>query len=590
MRYVKEPWKNRVLGDGWSHNPWKRAAGMTHDPDIRATEIAEKYIGLITEQFRRVGLLPLMAAEVNFAVHGIKPENFLDYVNRETETARKRLGNHEAERLEKMRRELADVPVLLNGPCVPEHITHATASDPQSMSASAEQESKVFPLADHFLSKATRLAHPGAPDFQLIHWFLNPLPIVKHIQEKSDVKFNPEFIARAQEYAHALERMYITKPSHGALGRVYTDDFTNPGAPDALEIATPPRAPLLTIRQVNKIKQLLMESTYRFHGDPKISPLARRTHEALGDFDVSFIDPGLYSNLAEQVSFSLQTLKDLPKEVPTDQAYRQIVHSSEFSKNNFMNHHGVSELMATVMAALLPRERILSIGNRFPYDEVAQRNADAHHIRYKRKGRVHGRIEICDYHDATSNLSLTALGILATSFATFETIALLGEGGVKKMTAAEVIDKLQEMYPNPGFPRSPGKARAHFSDGLTINGMYQLGMLDAMTHGASEEDAHDRVFAELKEFVQCLDRRQQLSLARPWGGKVRAAKERANGWQIANPIEKAEEITIGSVNEEMQRMRDAAVERPISEKTKTGPHQRVKITGAESADRGAVRR
>lgn len=515
MRFVKEPWKNRVLGE-WSHNPYKRAAGETRDPDVVATEIADKYIRLITEKFDQTGFIPMTGVEVNFVAHGVADKAIIDYINQENERARSRLFGPAASESLAAQKALLEVPV-------------AASDDWKRIPENCEKTHAFYELA-------LQASMSGKPDLALIRYIrdFTDQECIDEIREESGVIINPEFLKRLLRYAQALENEYVVAPNVGAISRAYIDDFTIPDHVDAPEITTPPRSPELTIRQVNSIKRLLMESTYRFHGSDAISPVAKRMHEALGDYDISFIDPVKYYNLAEQVSFSLQIKRD-------NTNYQTIRRTDDFGKTNLLDSPAMCTLYAEAFARYLPADRLLTVGNRFPFDEVKQRGVENIHVRSNRPNRLGGRAEICDYHDACSNLSLSMLGILSVAYITtvgvlsyYEKRARSGESG--PVCVQDMLDEIEARLPFTTLPKTPQGALDQFVDnGLTKDMMYLAGYDDAMSRGLSKEDAHKQVLAEIQTFYGALVKRQRLLVDKPWGGKVRAAKERANGWKIGNP-------------------------------------------------------
>lgn len=64
--------------------------------------------------------------------------------------------------------------------------------------------------------------------------------------------------------------------------------------------------------------------------------------------------------------------------------------------------------------------------------------------------------------------------------------------------------------------------------------MFLMGIEECHS-GRPKSEAMQEVFEDVRTLRNALKARQAQLLKQPWGGKVRAAKEAANGWTVDSP-------------------------------------------------------
>jgi len=546
MSFAQRYKRYRTMPDGRSHNPAKDAS----DPDMRATQIAEKYIQLMTKvSMEHYRVMPVTGAELNLVSYGehASRHQLVDYINRTTGEKRRELFGEDmlAKDSQKLLAELRETPVFLEP--IPEQeyeksddwvVEVKAGEDPDEVIEAAENAAKPMyvqyqQIIDNLLKPTPRPNLGAACDLLEKGAFL-----IEAAREKDQVHVNPAFQELSERYCNALMKQYVVAPQSGVFSRAYVDDFSSPDSEDVPEITTPPRSPINTVHQLNTIQRILFEATYRGHNDPTISPIAHRMHHALGDFDISYLDPETYMNLPMQINFSAQWMD----EDNTD--YLSVRKGDHFCENNMLLTEPWRFVYRSAFMNLLPAARIFSIGNRFPYDEAKQRDEDLIDARTRTEAeRVKGRMEITNFGDATSNPALSLLPVISVHMLVSEAMHNLSEEQAQnqinpsRVIPADLLDQLDRIIMPQNLPQSPRAGIAALKDGPVAKAMRLTAMKYAELHDIPVEQAEKEVNADIEQLERCVIERQRLLLKQPWGGPERWREVVANGKKIGNPKE-----------------------------------------------------
>lgn len=517
MSHLGRVQKSRARPHGWVHNPYKNSNQPHYIVDQDATKVAEHYIELFIRGIMIEGYMPITAVEVNFTASGAPgiERKIIDYINEETKRQDAKRHAESATKIAALHAKLATLPEFLDG------------REPEKESADAARAFQLF---------FARIKEPGPIEYKLIGLFLSKLDalVILSKQDAAQPQINPEFLAAIKDYCREVIKEHIIAPQKGAYTRAYMEESVDEkGRPvwvDFPELTTPPRAPSITWRQVHAIKRLLLESSDHFHGR-NISPIAQRMKKALGPYNISFLDQDAYFNLSEHISFSLQEMD------PQHNTYQHARNADGFMDHNAMRKPFQNRLFSEAFARYLPADRIMAVGNRFPFDEATQNSDDKISIRSNGIGH---RVEIRNFADATSNSALSLLPVLGIAFMTLVAQKHVHDeaaaAGKDSYSVADILNMLAETYnfKQTTVPQTPQDAKDGLNLSMTIRAMYAVRMAELHREGVPREEAETQTCRELDIFEDMLRIRQNLLLNRPWGGRDREATEAANKWRIAN--------------------------------------------------------
>jgi len=288
----------------------------------------------------------------------------------------------------------------------------------------------------------------------------------------------------------------IDTPLHG---RIYVDG-------NELEIATPAQSPAATASRVNNIKRWLFESTYDYGMEYSRSPegqsqpdapipasiMAQLIQAESAPYNILFADSDRPTG--EHYSFSL-IRHTLDSNMHYGNAKRDI---DVFGAANLLNNRGWDNLFRQGFEQYLPHDTLLAYGHpqlwqRFATkDDRPVKHMIRRHIPYNTGNTVNTqespaendaetRLEIRSFNDASSNVTLSSLAILATAYALVKTIHAEPElrrqrTGTLPMLPSERQQVFQSMQKRcPGTSQAPtslaeGKKR-FLNQSLTVSMM-----------------------------------------------------------------------------------------------------------------------
>lgn len=531
----------------WTHNPWQ----SPDSADAKATVIADKYLNRFTDSMMKKGYMPFFGVEVNALTHGVTANEIVAKLHAVI-PAYYDAYTHRLPEVADAAQAFAHAPIAQHErpPAPPERETGYKARilrrfselrhyakppvEPTPLAPEGEEALRNIRAAQEQLrtNGYMRSSEIGVLDTQLA------------ILQRADTTghfIHPQAMAKFRTYRHAFHKVRLNAydPDIGIghnlgdaaneeiNGRIY-QDFG--GSSQELEIATRASSPLETAHSVNVIKQMIFECSYHYEDlYAKSSGLPEQLHAQLRDnaprgelsgylrnnihtaFNIGFGTP--QDNCGEHISISLQRRLDPRKNYDNarnfDSKDKHHDAMKGFGDNNLINSTQWREMLTDALKHYLPQDTLMGLGNLRLIDKAAMANRDESFHSFRGNGEnvpTLRRVEIRSYHDASGNISLSLLAIMAVTQAliteinrdeTIRNTFLDNPAAITEGMRAHVLDGLYKRYPsNPAVPRSMAEATERFQKASpTIAMMRQWANQHA--HSSSERRS---MHAEINQF------------------------------------------------------------------------------------------
>lgn len=332
------------------------------------------------------------------------------------------------------------------------------------------------------------------------------------------------------------------------LGKTYNDC-------NEFELCTPAQSPYANVLRVNAVKRILYETSHdyishfahsregRADDDAEIpsSPTAEHLASQMGPYRVTFANR--YQATGEHLSLSLlrrdqQYITDYSHARRHSEAFAEAGASpsnkSAFGEANLMQDEQWSQVLLDALLDYLPNDDMLAYGHKQKLHciQIEQRQGKIkHEIRWHAENATAdagadsletSRIEVRSYNDASSNVALTTLAILAITYATVKAIhhdpAIMKNAqtdGVPRLNLNDV-DRIKATLAKryrsrPRLAASEQVMRARFvHDSLTLQLMREF-VEETVPFPAEKK----RLLDEIDTFVEAvLDRPRQVTPSR----------------------------------------------------------------------------
>ncbi len=463
--------------EGWSQNPWRDKEHV----DMQMTSTAKKYIRYFTDELIAMGFLPFTGVEVNCNVvpYGID-EAIQSHIENYTKDYRAWYA-HEYH----LKEEVEQIQSLFLEEIDQANWYHDEMRAVKKWLDNFDTDTPIWKCMeqdyiDYINSEVRSLERSGRVSEKFCNAFQRYL-------EKRELTYNKHMVG-----SYGINDEFD--------GRTYVDGTE-------IEITTPPGSPLATAAHVTAIKRYLFQGTQAYEelfGDSRnpseswSEALANSTPRpesvenisgALGGYNIRFDhEKGTDElNSGEHFNVSLQWIggRDV-----TYRNYRTIDNAREtFREHNLMHSVHYSEwarLFFEALQELLPADTILAFGNDARIKSVnRERHPQKHSIAFEDGYKASARLELRTFNDASSNIYLSTLAVMADMYAIACAIKdvipeyqmkLNHKQDIHFSDKREIINKLgEEFCMNRNLPSSIDSMKERFiQESPTIKMMYKV--------------------------------------------------------------------------------------------------------------------